>query len=134
MDSSIWGPPAWIFLHSITFNYPVNPTNKEKQEHYNFFKNLENILPCDICKNHYRNNLKRFPLNDNILSNKNKFIKWLIDIHNTVNQLNGKKIYSYDDVINIYNKKYFNKSYTNYYIFAFIFVLILIIIYLYLKK
>lgn len=134
MDSTIWGPGAWIFLHSITFNYPINPTSKEKQEHYNFFKNLENIIPCEICKNHYKNNLQRFPLSNNVLSNKNNLIKWLIDIHNSVNQLNNKRIYSYDEVIKIYNNKYFEKSYINYIIYFVLFLLFLFIVYLYLKK
>lgn len=134
MDSTIWGPGAWTFLHSITFNYPIHPTSKQKQEHYNFFKNLENILPCNICKNHYKHNLNKFPLNENILSNKNNFIKWLIDIHNSVNQLNGKKIYTYNEVIKLYNNKYFDKNNYNYFIYIFVFLFILIIIYLYLKR
>ena len=31
MDPKIWGPPGWLFLHTLTFNYPNNPTKEEKE-------------------------------------------------------------------------------------------------------
>ena len=36
MDPEIWGPSAWIFLHTITLNYPNNPTIYDKQNYKNF--------------------------------------------------------------------------------------------------
>ena len=33
MLTSIWGPGMWHYLHTMSFNYPVNPTNAEKT-HY----------------------------------------------------------------------------------------------------
>ena len=30
MEASIWGPKAWVFLHSITMNYPEKPTDEDK--------------------------------------------------------------------------------------------------------
>ena len=27
MITSVWGPALWHFLHTMSFNYPVNPTN-----------------------------------------------------------------------------------------------------------
>ena len=29
-NTNTWGPSAWIFLHTITFNYPINPTENDK--------------------------------------------------------------------------------------------------------
>ena len=26
MVTKIWGPVAWTLLHTISFNYPINPT------------------------------------------------------------------------------------------------------------
>ena len=37
MDPKIWGPPGWLFLHTITFNYPTNPTEEDKKYYKNFF-------------------------------------------------------------------------------------------------
>ena len=30
MNPEIWGPPAWMFLHSISLAYPKNPTDVDK--------------------------------------------------------------------------------------------------------
>jgi hypothetical protein len=37
------------------------------------------------------------PLTNEILSNKEKVIKWVIDIHNIVNEMKGKPIIQYRD-------------------------------------
>ena len=31
MVTSIWGPPMWHYLHTMSFNYPVNPTQDDKK-------------------------------------------------------------------------------------------------------
>ena len=112
MNPEIWGPGAWTFLHSITLYYPNNPTNEQKMYHKQLFENLQNILPCPTCAKHYQENLKKFNL-DEALESKDKLTKWLIDIHNEVNKKNNKRIYSFDEVIKIYNKKY-SESKSNY--------------------
>lgn len=111
MNPRVWGPHAWIFLHSITLNYPQNPTEKEMDNYYNFFMMLRYVLPCDKCKGHYNDNLKKHPLTKQILSSRENVIKWLINIHNCVNEMTRKKHVSYDKVIlkyyNLYNPTYF---------------------------
>ena len=32
MITSIWGPSMWHYLHTISFNYPVNPTIIDKKK------------------------------------------------------------------------------------------------------
>ena len=56
MMTSIWGPPAWHFLHIVSFNYPINPTKMQKEHYYNFFNNLQNILPCKYCRDNLTKN------------------------------------------------------------------------------
>ena len=53
MMTSIWGPPMWHILHTISFNYPVEPTEEQKIYYYNFYSNLKNILPWGFHKNIY---------------------------------------------------------------------------------
>ena len=36
MLTSVWGPGMWHYLHTMSFNYPVKPTKKDK-EHYSKF-------------------------------------------------------------------------------------------------
>ena len=105
MHPKIWGPGGWLFLHSITLNYPENPTENDKMYHKNFFLNLQNVLPCPNCAKHYSLNLTKFPI-EPALENKELFVKWLIDIHNEVNKKNFKRIYTYDEVIQKYDSLY----------------------------
>lgn len=105
MEPNIWGPGAWTFLHSITFQYPEKPSDLEKQKYYTFFNSLKNVLPCPVCREHYKKNFEQLPIR---LETRNELIEWLIDIHNEVNRMNNKKIYTYNEVYKIYNKLYDN--------------------------
>ena len=105
MDPNVWGPKAWFFLHTITFNYPENPTEKDKIIYSSFFNSLTNVLPCSICANHYKENLKKYPIETN-LDNKDDLVNWLINLHNLVNEYNKKPTLSYNEVIDYYKMKY----------------------------
>ena len=96
MKPEIWGPHAWIFLHSITLEYPDHPTNEDKQNMTNFINALKYVLPCHKCKINFNDHLQSHPLTNNILSSKSNLIKWLIDIHNSVNKLTNKKELTYE--------------------------------------
>ena len=131
MEPNIWGPPAWTFLHSVTFLYPENPTVVDKQNYYLFFKSLKNVLPCPNCQEHYSINFEKFPIR---LEKRDDLIEWLIDIHNEVNKMNQKREYSYEEVYDIYNKMYEGGkggNNTNYISILAIIALIAIILYYY---
>ena len=46
MLTTVWGPPMWHYLHTMSFNYPVKPTRHDKKHYKNFVLNLQNVLPC----------------------------------------------------------------------------------------
>ena len=92
MKSTIWGPKAWFFLHSVVSYYPDNPTSEQKKYMYDFFMLLPKILPCKKCQNHFQENLNQFPIN-NYLDSREKLVFWLFTIHNQVNKLLGKSEY-----------------------------------------
>ncbi len=98
---SIWGPHGWKFMHFIAMAYPLEPTDIEKENYKNFFTSLGDVLPCKMCSEHYKKNLLKYPLTDKVLENKVNLTFWTIDIHNEVNAINNKKIYSYDDAIDL---------------------------------
>lgn len=104
-NNNIWGPPAWTFLHTVTYNYPENPTEDDKRNFYNFFDSLQNVLPCEKCKGHYKQNIQKYDLKKS-LGSREDLVKWLIDLHNDVNRDNGKKVWSYSDVFNKYQDMY----------------------------
>ncbi len=134
-NTNIWGPSAWRFLHTITFNYPINPSNHDKEIYKIFFKNLGLVLPCGICEYNYNIHLDKYPI-ENYLSTKEDLVKWLINIHNEVNKLHNKSIKSFDEIINYYTNLYNNKNNdTTFFIGVVITIIIIIIIYyLYIKK
>lgn len=99
MKPNVWGSSAWIFLHSITLTYPDKPSVEEKNHIKQFFESLEYVLPCSKCRNHYYENLKKYPLNDTVLECKDNLVRWLIDIHNQVNIMNGKKELTYKEAM-----------------------------------
>jgi len=99
MMTYIWGPAFWHILHTISFNYPVKPTNEQKENYYNFFMNLQNILPCKYCRENYKKNLKTLPLTPNKLKNREIFSQWVYEMHELVNKDLGKKSnLTYNDV------------------------------------
>jgi hypothetical protein len=95
-----WGPSAWRFLHYITFSYPDKPSNIDKKNMKTFFLSLQHILPCEKCRFNFSKHISVFPLNETVLNSRFNLINWLINVHNEVNKINGKKIISYDQAIN----------------------------------
>jgi hypothetical protein len=91
MITSVWGPPLWHVLHTISFNYPVKPTDEQKKYYYNFYSNLENILPCKFCRDNLKNNLKKTPLNIKVMQSRDTLSRWVYELHETINKMLGKK-------------------------------------------
>ena len=90
MLTSVWGPPLWHTLHTISFNYPVKPTKEDKDNYYNFFKDLKNVLPCKYCRINLNENLKKLPLRKSNFKNRETLSKWVYNLHEVVNKMLGK--------------------------------------------
>lgn len=99
MMTSVWGPPMWHVLHTISFNYPINPTDEQKKYYYNFYANLKNILPCLYCRQNLMNNLAKLPLTLEVFKNRDTLSRYVYNLHELVNQMLGKHSgLSYEDV------------------------------------
>lgn len=99
MVTKIWGPAAWHFLHTISFNYPVNPTAEDKKYYRDFILNLQYVLPCKYCRINLKNNLKKKPLNVCFMKNRDTFSRYVYELHELVNNMLGKKSHlTYCDV------------------------------------
>jgi len=99
MMTSIWGPPLWHTLHTISFNYPINPTKEDKINYYNFFISLKDILPCRYCRDNLKANLKIMPLNKKVFKSRETLSRWVYLLHETINKLLGKlSNLTYEDV------------------------------------
>ena len=50
MLTSVWGPSMWHSLHTISFNYPVKPTQQQQNKYYRFFMSLTDPIGDMIAR------------------------------------------------------------------------------------
>jgi len=99
MLTSVWGPSLWHSLHTISFNYPIKPTVTQKKYHKRFIESLKYTLPCKYCRDNLKTNLRKFPLNANVMKSRENFSMYIYNLHETINKLLNKKSgLSYEDV------------------------------------
>jgi hypothetical protein len=91
MLTTVWGPPLWHYLHTMSFNYPVKPTSKDKKNYREFVLNLVNVLPCGKCRNNLEGNLRKLPLLRQHMKNRGTFSRYIFDLHELVNKMLKKK-------------------------------------------
>jgi hypothetical protein len=91
MLTTIWGPSMWHYLHTMSFNYPVNPSKEDKIHYRDFVLNLQNVLPCKYCRQNLKTNLKAYPLTMSHMKNRDTYSRFIYRLHETVNKLLGKK-------------------------------------------
>jgi hypothetical protein len=99
MITAIWGPALWHSLHTMSFNYPVEPTNDDKKHYKEFVENLKYVLPCKYCRINLTNNLKLYPIKECHMKNRETFSKYIYNLHEVINKMLGKNSgLSYCDV------------------------------------
>jgi hypothetical protein len=93
MQTRVWGPAGWLFLHSIAQNYPWKPTEKQKKNYLHFFRLLGNVLPCRYCRESYQEFIKlpETELKRSVMTSRLTLVTWLYNIHNKVNEKLGIK-------------------------------------------
>jgi hypothetical protein len=91
MLTTVWGPPMWHTLHTISFNFPVKPTKDDKDNYYNYFKALQYIIPCRYCRDNYADNLKKLKFDKTVFKNREVLSKFIYNLHELVNKNLGKK-------------------------------------------
>ena len=107
MDPTRWGPHLWFYLHTISFNFPDNPTHLQKTQYLDFYNSLGNTIPCEKCKNHYSAHLQTQPPR---LENRDAIIRWTVDLHNRVNKSLGKREWTYDEAVDAYRAYFKGKT------------------------
>ena len=87
----IWGPPMWHFLHTMSFNYPVEPTQEDKEHYRDFVLSLQHVLPCKYCRENLKTNFKSLPLTMSEMKNRETFSRYMYELHELVNRMLKKK-------------------------------------------
>ena len=90
-STSIWGPSVWHFLHTISFNYKMNPTEEEKNQYSEFLLSLGNVLPCRVCRQHFPENLVTAKFKRSVMKNRHTFSRFIYRLHRVVNERHHKK-------------------------------------------
>ena len=98
MGPSVWGPIFWTTMHIVTLGYSHFPTEDEQNAATNFFESLQYMIPCPICKEHYKQVLTKLPVKDAVHS-KQALIRWAFTIHNEVNKQLEKPECTWNDFI-----------------------------------
>jgi hypothetical protein len=89
--TSVWGPPMWHFLHTMSFNYPVNPSQEDKEHYRDFVLSLQHVLPCKYCRQNLKTNFKSLPLTMAEMKNRETFSRYIYELHELVNRMLKKK-------------------------------------------
>ena len=100
---SVWGPFFWHTIHIIALGYPKNPTYTDKKCAKEFYESLAFLIPCPVCREHYKEHLISKPIST-FLDSRTDLIKWTIDIHNKVNITTGKPEWTLEEVLSYYEK------------------------------
>lgn len=91
MITTVWGPALWHYLHTMSFNYPINPTLEEKKYYRNFIINLKHVLPCKYCRINLKTNLKQLPITMADMKNRETYSRYIYNLHELINKMLNKK-------------------------------------------
>jgi FAD-linked sulfhydryl oxidase len=104
LDSKVWGPHMWFFLHTTAMTYPVRPNAITKKKYYEFIQNLPLFIPIENMSGQFTKLLDEYPIQP-YLDTKESFIRWVWFIHNKINEkLEKPKI-----TLNEFYKKYYEE-------------------------
>ncbi len=106
-----WAPLTWYIFHKMSYDYDEN----QKDHYIEFFKSMKTIIPCKTCRNHFNENtnIEENKIENNI--SKEKIFEWTVRLHNLVNIMNKKKVFTLDE-----SKKLYITPLPNHKLYAFI--------------
>lgn len=91
--TKLWGPLGWMTLHSISLNYPDNPSPADKGLVKQFIDEYAQCITCPSCKNHFtglfHTYIQRYR---NWADSKFDLFLFVVRAHNSVNKRLDKPI------------------------------------------
>jgi len=99
----VWGPIFWHTIHVTALSYPTNPTYAQKRAAKEFYESLVELIPCPVCRDHYRVHLQKLPLGPH-LDRRDDLFRWTVELHNEVNVMLGKPRVTEMESINFYKR------------------------------
>jgi hypothetical protein len=105
LNSEVWGPKYWFFLHTVAYTYPLHPNAITKRKYYDLIQNMPLFIPDPDMGNRFASLLDKYPVTP-YLDNRDSFMLWMHFIHNKMNVLLGKEEISYLANLDIYKAEY----------------------------
>jgi len=99
----VWGPFFWHTIHIVALGYPKEPTYTDKRAAKEFYEAFAFLLPCGVCRDHYTQHLRAHPIGP-FLDSRRDLLKWTIMIHNEVNKMLNKPVWTEQEVIDYYTR------------------------------
>jgi hypothetical protein len=93
----------WHTIHVVALSYPSNPNYAQKRAAKEFYESMAELIPCPMCREHYKEHLKKLPLSPH-LDRRDDLFRWTVQLHNEVNILLKKPIVSETESINFYTR------------------------------
>lgn len=103
MSPSDWGPPTWLFLHTLAEKVKESSFPLMSQQLIKMIVQICNNLPCPECTTH----AKEFWMNVNAnnIKTKKDLINLLFIFHNSVNKRKRMPPFKYDNLVKYQNLK-----------------------------
>jgi len=101
----IWGPPAWFFLHSMTLALPEQVPDKQQASLWQLVLALQEVLPCPPCQQGLSTHAGMHRMEPH-MATRSGMVRWMVDIHNMVNEALARPKWSLTDVVSAYTKAY----------------------------
>jgi hypothetical protein len=111
MSPSIWGPPIWLFFHTIVEKLKDDKFDATSGELFMYIKKICTVLPCPDCSNHATNFFKK--INFAGVRNKNDLKNVFYIFHNSVNKRKGKEMFK-PDILSRYANENLINNYNNF--------------------
>jgi|SRR5579872_1567861 len=91
INKARWGRAFWVLIHTITKYLPRSLSQSIKVTYYRFMDCIQKLLPCDMCSYHMFNHMKKYKLENYLISSSHAFL-WTFILHNVVNISTGVPI------------------------------------------
>ena len=97
----VWGPPIWLFFHTITTKVKDGLDVNVYKGLFRIIKTICKNLPCPTCSADATLFLSK--INEDGINSRQKLINNIYIFHNYVNKKNKKQLFNYNMILN-YNQ------------------------------
>lgn len=94
------GRASWKLFHTILAQYPVKPTEDQRETLSSYIYLFSRVYPCGECAEHFQQMLKKYPPQT---SSREAASQWGCFVHNVVNERLGKDIFDCNEISDKYN-------------------------------